>query len=379
MDGSLSQPLQKLRILHVLNHCERGHGNAHVAVDLACEQTKRGHAVGYVSAGGWLEDVLLANNVQLIHLDQTTARLRRAPAMVAQLCKIIDEFKPDIVHAHMMGAAVIGFAATRIKGVPFITHIHNSFDFHSLLMRLGDRIIAVSEAVARQSIARGMPKSKIRVVLNGTTGTARLAEPPPPPMDLQRPCIGTVAGLHPRKGIDTLISAFEQVFQARPDVHLYIAGVGPYGEAYENQAKASAAAANIHFLGFVMDPRPYLASFDVFALPSLADPFALVVLEARWAGCAIVVSDVDGMPEAVDHGKAGRLIPPGNPDALATTMLDVLRSPESLAQAKRAARTGAEHFSVGRVADDTEQVYRELISSIGYAAAQTELKSSAPT
>src|SRR5262249_17031833 len=142
-DNPLSSAPSRLRILHVLNHCERGHGNVHVAVDLACEQTKRGHVVGYASAGGWLDYVLHANNVQMFQLDQMTSRLRRAPSMVRELCKIIDQFKPDIVHAHMMTAAVVGYAATRIKGIPLVTHIHNSFDFHSRLMGLGDRIIAV--------------------------------------------------------------------------------------------------------------------------------------------------------------------------------------------------------------------------------------------
>jgi glycosyltransferase involved in cell wall biosynthesis len=349
-----------MRILHVLNHARRTHGNVHVAVDLACEQARCGHVVGYASEGGNLAPIMEQHGVRLFHLDQTRNRLVRLPEITLGLAAIIRKFRPDVVHAHMMTAALTGYFATRVTGAPLVTHIHNSFDRHSTLMRLGDRIIAVGDAVARQAIARGMKADRVRTVINGTEGSARLSQAPPPPADLQHPNVTTVCGIHPRKGVDVLVRAFEIVHASRPDAHLYVVGNGPNFEEYKALAAAGPASAVVHFLGQIEDPRGILAASDIFCLASLADPFPLSICEARWAGCAVVGTDVDGIPEALDYGRAGKLAPAGDARALAVELLAMLQ-PETLKAGRQAALLGVERFTVERVAQDVEAVYRELV------------------
>lgn len=367
-----------MRILHVLNHALRQNGNVHVAVDLACEQRRRGHVVGYASEGGDLAPVMEAHGVELFHLDQTRSRFLRAPEITYGLISIIRKFKPDIVHAHMMTAAVAGWMATRVMGVPLVTHIHNSFDKHSSLMRFGDRIIAVSEAVARNAIKeRGMAADRVRVVMNGSVCTERLPADPGPPAGLMHPNVGTVCGQHPRKGVDHLIRAMEKVYAVRPETHFYIVGEGPFQKAYEEQAAAGPAAANIHFLGALADPRPMLSSFDIFALASLQDPCPLVIGEARWAGCAVVATNVDGIPETLDGGASGSLVPPADPEAMAQVLLALLNTPEALAGARLAARTGADRFRVERVNRDVEAVYGEVVRNRAGASKPASVKAEA--
>lgn len=349
-----------MRILHIANHAHNANGNVNVAIDLACAQVRAGHRVGYVSEGGVLSSVLEREGVELIHLDQTRNRLIRLPEITLRLAGIIRDFGADLVHAHMVTGALAGYFATRMRSIRLVTHIHNSFDKSSTLMRLGDRIIAVSEAVARQAAAQGMPATKLRVVQNGTTGSARLPKTPGAPWSLHSPNVASVCGQHPRKGVHHLIAAFEKVAILRPDVRLYIAGEGPMRKDYEKLAAEGKAANRITFVGVLDDPRPFLASVDLFVLASLSDPCPLVIGEARDAGCAVVATNVDGIPETLDGGRAGRLTPPADPDALATAIMDVLATPETLAAARRAGRTGVERFSIDRVASDVEAVYAEL-------------------
>jgi glycosyltransferase involved in cell wall biosynthesis len=106
-------------------------------------------------------------------------------------------------------------------------------------MGLGDRVIAVSEAVAKSMEKRGVQRSKLRVVLNGTIGSPRLSSESPPAQILNRPAITFVGGLHPRKGVDDLINAFKTVSATVPTAFLYLVGSGPYREAYQELGSQS--------------------------------------------------------------------------------------------------------------------------------------------
>jgi glycosyltransferase involved in cell wall biosynthesis len=142
---------------------------------------------------------------------------------------------------------------------------------------------------------------------------------------VQRPAIITVAGLLHNKGIQDVISAFALLSPAVPEASLYIVGDGPERATLEAMAAVLPCAKKIHFTGFVRDPRPYLFAADIFVLASYREAFGLVLAEAREAGCAIVASNVGGIPEALDNGEAGILLPPSQPRMLADTLAALLR------------------------------------------------------
>ncbi len=242
-----------------------------------------------------------------------------------------------------------------------MTTIHNAFDRQSVLMRVGDRVIAVSEAVRAQMAARGIPEGKLRVVRNGTIGGGRRPLYPAETADLSRPAIATVAGLHDRKGIAHLIAAFDAVHRVRPDAHLYIVGEGPERARYEALAAGQGSAAHIHFLGHLDDPRSVLAATDIFALASLQDPFPLVLGEARQMGCAIVSTAVDGIPEALWHGAKGVLVPPADPAALADALVALLNDEPRRAALAAAAAADTDDITVARMSRDTVAVYEDVL------------------
>ena len=160
-----------------------------------------------------------------------------------------------------------------------------------------------------------------------------------------------------RKGIDVLIRAFTDVAAAVPGAHLYIVGDGPDRAAFESLAAAGPAAARIHFEGFSAEPQRYLQATDIFVLASLADSNPLVLSEAREAGCAIVASAVDGIPEALDGGRAGILVPAGDPVALARQLTDLARDPARVAHWRRQAAAHLHRLTVDRVCRETIAVY----------------------
>jgi len=350
-----------MQILHILNHVQEiGNGIVNVAVDLACLQAKAGHEVGVASAGGEYEELLARYGARHFKLDQARKPINLLKA-ASSYRKIVQEFQPDIVHAHMMTGIVLARALRVGSGYALVSTVHNEFQRSSVLMGLADRVIAVSNAVAQSMSRRGIPQKKLRVVTNGTLGSPRtrpLQEYQP--LSLQRPAIATVAGMYRRKGIAELIEAFGQIALDFPEAHLYLVGNGPDRAIFETQAQITPVSDRIHFEGFQPEPQRYLKATDIFVLASLREPFGLVLSEAREVGCAIIATEVDGIPEALDGGQAGLLVPPGDSHTLATALSQLLSNPEMLHRWKHQAQQNLESLTVAHVSEETLKVYREL-------------------
>lgn len=348
-----------LRIIHVLNHTQKANGHVCAVVDLACAQVKRGHQVYVCSRGGDFDYLLYEHNVGHITINQDR-RLATLLAAVYRLHRAIQKFEPDIIHAHMVTSALLVALLRPFMRFRLVTTVHNEFQSSAVLMGVANRVVAVSDLVRQSMIRRRLPASKLRTVLNGTVNSPRFPQPAPSGLSLKHPAIVFVGGLHPRKGIDDLIHAFGIVLAAQPNAQLYLIGDGPCRTEYEILARHISAAA-IHFCGYVDDPRAYLLGADIFVLASHSDPAPLVISEARDAGCAIVATSVDGVPEMLDRGAAGILVPPKQPALLANGILELLLNPAYLAEMRNRSRSGISHFTVERVAAETEQVYRELL------------------
>ncbi|CAN7604889.1 glycosyltransferase family 4 protein [Phenylobacterium sp. LjRoot219] len=349
-----------MRILHVVNHTRRQNGNVHAAVDLACAQSELGHEVTLCSGGGDFEPLLRANRVAVETLPDLLAKGRLLQACRA-LRALAAARDADIVHAHMMRSAGLAWAATRFSHARLVTTVHNAFEKSAILMGVGDRVVAVSEAVGVGMRRRGIPAGRLRVVLNGTLGNARHRhEPPPKPLTLEYPAVLSVGGLHPRKGVLDLLAGFSQARRARPELHLYLVGGGPCAAEYR-AAVAAADAGHVHFCGSHADPRPYMLGADVFVLASHADPAPLVIPEAREAGLAIIATRVDGVPELLEGGAAGVLVAPQAPAEIAAALLAVLADARSLADHRARSQINLRRLSVQRVAAETLAVYDEVL------------------
>lgn len=349
-----------MRILHILNHIRKtGNGIVNVGIDLACMQAKSGHDVSVASIGGEYETLLAQYGVKHYPLDQS-----HHPAQLLQAAKhyrqLVQKLQPEIVHTHMMTGTVLAWALRGTASYRTIATVHNEFQKSSILMGLADCVIAVSDAVANAMVRRGIPKQKVRVVCNGTIGTPRFQRIEMKDADfLCHPAIVTVAGMYDRKGIAELIEAFAQVAPQFPAAHLYLVGNGPDRSKFEQQAQATEASDRIHFEGFQPEPFRYLKSADIFVLASRREPFGLVLSEAREAGCAMIATNVDGTPEALEQGAAGILVPPMDSAAIAAALTRLLSNLEELKDWQRRAQQNLEWLSVARVNQETLAVYHE--------------------
>ena len=351
-----------MRVVHLLKHCERGNGHVHVAVDLACEQAARGHDVVYASGGGTYVDLLERHGVHHVAVAQTA---RGAPAGFAALLRLVGRHRPQVVHAHMMAAAGLGYAATRARGGALVTTVHNSFDGHSGLMRLGDRVAAVSDAERRLLLGRGYRADRLTTVHNGPLGSVREALLPDGPDGLAavpRPYAMTLSGLHGRKRVGDAIAAFAAMAADAPDWRLAVVGEGPDEAKLRAQARGlglsgSGVEERVVFTGRTLNPGPLLRGASVFVNMAEAEPFGLVVAEARAAGCAVVATEAGGMPEVVDGGRAGILVPVGGVDAATAALRRLATEPDELARWRAAAALAPGQFTVGTMADAYEDLY----------------------
>jgi len=345
-----------MRIMHVVNdHRNLGNGIVNVAIDLACLQARAGHQVFIASAGGDFESLLLEHNVTCVPFKQqrTIWGMFRAALGFRQ---IINTVKPDVVHGHMMTGVVLARALRFGNRFRLVSSVHNEFQRSATVMGIADVVIAVSEAVSVSMRRRGIPKRKLHVVRNGTIGSPRTAGHTAA-VDLAHPAIVSVAGLYERKGIADLLSAFEITAHRFPEAQLYIVGDGPQRKHFESLASESRWRSRIHFEGFKTNVKSYFQEADIFVLASHADPFPLVLAEAREAGCAIVATNIDGIPEALEHGRCGILVPPHNSSALATALTSLLEDRAVLSSWKAKSASNLAWLSAERVAAETMTVY----------------------
>lgn len=349
-----------MKIMHVLKHAQQGNGHVHVAVDLACAQADAGHHVAMVIAHGSYDDLLEAHGVRVVHVTEPTGK-RSAARNTSDLFRLVRRERPDVLHAHMMSSAVAGFVVAKLTKTLLVTTVHNSFDGHSSLMRLGGVVVAVSEAERRHLLQRHFPARKTVTVLNGAVGSPREQLPLDDIGPADVPCVMTLSGLHPRKAVGDVIHAFARVHRDNPNWHLNIVGEGPDQPALESLVDSLGLGMSVRFLGLTRTPRYLLEAADVFVSASLAEPFGLSIAEARAAGCAVVATAVGGVPEVLEQGRAGLLVEPSDRDALVAALGPLLEDPQHLAEWQSRAREGSDRFSVRRMANDYEDVYARAL------------------
>jgi glycosyltransferase involved in cell wall biosynthesis len=345
-----------MRILHILNHVrDVGNGFVNVTVDLACLQAKSGHEVGIISSGGEHELLLERYGVKHFIRKEKGWKPFHHFNTAKRYWSIFKEFQPDIVHAQMPREVVLARLLRPRFGYGLVS---------TVLAGFADRVIAVSQSVAQSMARRGISQQKLQVICNGTLGSPRTRQIQQyQPVKSEHPAIVTVAGMNKRKGITELIQAFVEIASDFPKAHLYLVGNGPERELFQAQAQSTSVADRIHFEGFQPEPQRYLLSADIFVLASHKDPCPLVIPEAREAGCAIVASNVDGIPEALDGGQAGILVPPKDSHALAVSLRQLLSNSKLLNSWKYRSQLNIEWLSVARVHEETLSVYQQLFES----------------
>jgi len=230
--------------------------------------------------------------------------------------------------------------------------------------RRASTILLSTPAAETKLALTGSSRPRIRYVSPGVDA-GRFTPPPSGSPDRSgEPTILFLANLNVRKGILTLLDAFDAVAERLPTCRLRIGGEGQATEQVRQAVQDSRHGDRIEVLGRVEpDAVPDLMQVsDVFCLPSFAEPFGISVLEAMACGRPVVATGIGGLAYLV-RPEGGRTVPPGDPAALAAALVEVLKSPELRAAMGRFNRSLVERqYAWERVIDQLEAAYDETVT-----------------
>jgi glycosyltransferase involved in cell wall biosynthesis len=302
------------------------------------------------------------------------------------LVRLIRDFRPAIVHTHTAKAGVLGRLAARLAGVPVVIH---TFHGHVLrgyfgptttavfrrlekaLGRLADVLVAVSEAVKADLVELGVAEgSRIRVVplgldlepFTGLLPRGALREAGRVPRDAT--LVGLVGRLVPIKDVPTLLACAAELRATHPGLHFALVGDGEERERLEAMARALGLGETVHFYGWRQDTPAVYGDLDLVVNCSRNEGTPVALIEAMAAGRPVVATRVGGTPDLLGNDERGRLVPAGDPKALAAALRETLADPEA---ARRRALAGRRHVlahhSASRLVDDVDALYRELLAA----------------
>jgi glycosyltransferase involved in cell wall biosynthesis len=292
------------------------------------------------------------------------------PPAILALARLLRRERPGALLLHDPHAVSAGLVASRLAGrLPLVAVRRVDFPLRGAVSRAKyaacDRVIVVSRAIGSVVERGGVPPERLRLVYEGVPdrrpapgGEQALAELGVPPAV---PVVGNVAALTGHKDQATLVEAMALLRPRRPEVRLVIVGEGELRGALEAQVRERGLADRVVFAGFRRDLDRLLPAFSVFCLSSRLEGLGTSLLDAMAFGLPVVATAAGGIPEAVEDGVTGRVVPPRDPGALAGALAEVLADEErrrALGAAGR--RRFLERFTAERMVDETLRVLEEL-------------------
>lgn len=252
----------------------------------------------------------------------------------------------DVVHAHDWLAAYAGRSVSKIFEVPLVTTIHateygRNLGLHNRLQKEineieknlaleADQVIACSRYMQKEiSTLFGLRPDDINIIPNGVDPGLFISLPERPGtlMDQTASNVFFIGRLVPEKGVKQLINCFPAVIKEIPKARLVIGGQGPEEKSLYKLAEKLDLRESVQFTGFLRDKeRNYVyheASIAVF--PSLYEPFGIVALEAMATKTPVIVGNVGGLADIVEHGETGLKVNPGNEEELSAAIVRLLK------------------------------------------------------
>jgi len=292
-----------------------------------------------------------------------------------RLTQFIGQIKPDIVHCHSRrGADVLGGLAASFADVPAVVsrRVDNTEIrlVAALRYRPFRKVIAISEAIARELRDRGVEEERLAIIRSAVdvdrfergadcTGFRREFGVPDGAL-----LIAAAGQLIPRKGHRYLLQAAAELRADHPEFRVLIFGDGYLRKQLQPQAQPLGVADVVTLAGFREDLDDFVGCFDIFVHPALAEGLGVAALKASAAGVPVVGFEAGGLGEAVVHDETGILVPPQDAAALRTAIA-ALMDDESLRTRLGGAgkKRMREHFSIATMAEKHVVLYESVINA----------------
>lgn len=392
-------PSDPIRVLRVIARLNMGGPAIHVA-NLAAGLETRGYhttlVAGSLARGedsmAFVAERLGVTVVSVPEIQREVSALHDARS-VRRLTSIIRSERPHILHTHTAKAGAIARAAAVLAGAarpPIVVH---TFHGHVLkgyfgpgrttffrqvertLARSSDVLVAVSPEVRDELVEHGVaPPEKFAVIRLGIPLEERLGDPTAD-LDYRRLygiprdafVIGWVGRMTGVKDTGAVLQIVRATRERGVDAVVCMVGDGPDREGLEQLAHDLGIARASYFVGYQPDVAGYYRLFDAFLLPSVNEGTPVSAIEALASGTPVVATRVGGVPDVVRDGVDGFLVEPGELETPADRLATLAADPALRARFGEAGRSRVlERYSVARLVDDVDRLYRSLLEAKGY-------------
>jgi len=335
----------------------QGFGGAERAfVDTVLALASRGHKVQAICHAGFKKAFLLEHpNVDVF---KVSAFSQYDVFGVWAIKKALRSFDTDVVHVHLNRAARLGGRASLLAGVPWVGTFHNYYPIKNY--KKATAIVAITEDVKHWIVQQGVDGKKVVAVPN----FSRIA-----PVDEVRSFLSnsfrflSYGRYVKKKGFDVLLRAFRSLLDSGVDAHLTIGGQGPERKTLQRLAVELGVEDQVELGVWINDVQTALDAADVFVLPSLDEPFGIVMLEAMARGVSIVTTRTPG-PSQVLSEETAWFAETGSVDSLADALIRASGDPKaSQKKAETALGVYRGKYNECSVSPQLEAVYRSAIAS----------------
>ncbi len=392
----MAEPVRVLRVIARLN---MGGPALHVAY-LSAGLAKRGYETTLVAgslAPGEDSMAFVADElgVDVVRIDELHREISPARDLVAavRLARLIRKVRPHILHTHTAKAGAVGRAAALLAGnarPPVVVHtfhghvLRGYFDpvraraFRQLertLARSTTALVAVSPQVRDDLVELNVaPATQFAIVRLGIELDQRVSPASNGRAEMRRVLgigeqpftVGWIGRMTGIKRTDDALLAFKSLRERGIDARLCLVGDGPDRDQVERRAHELGVMRETLFLGYQEQVASFFAAFDVFILPSANEGTPVTAIEALAAGKPVVATRVGGIPDVVRDGEDGFLVAPGDVDALADRLAQLATDDKLRKRMGEAARSRVrERYSVERLVDDVDRLYRSLLEAEG--------------
>jgi glycosyltransferase involved in cell wall biosynthesis len=321
--------------------------------------------------GGELPSFSVIDGIPVYRLPFVAAAHSNNPASILDVTRRLRDIEAehDVALRHIHGLDYNMFFVWRRHQhapLPLVISVHGTLDaplpFNRITLRMlgsADAVTAVSNGV-RDSVAAAVPELQaddVRVIPNAVRAPRSSAPWAP------RGHLFAAGRLHDQKGFDIAIDALCRLTTRYPDLSLHIAGTGEEEATLRRHARRQGVAARVRFLGTLTHDEMHreISTASVVVVPSRTiEGFSLVALEAAHLARPVVASRVGGLPETIEDGRTGVLVPPDDADLLADAIGDLLADHARAVALGEQARRRATRFDVGECASGYADGYRAL-------------------
>ncbi len=295
------------------------------------------------------------------------------PAAVRCLRNVIVAERPDLLHVNDIWWVPQTLRASMGLQVPILAHVRQDLEprkARRYQLDCPDLVFAVSHHIRQSLECAGVAKNRLRTIYSGL----EMSGVPNQEIGIKirgqlgipasAPVLGTVANVFPHKGYEVVLRALPKIVAQVPEVQYVIVGAG--NRAYEQRLRSLVheleLSNRVHFAGFQQFVYPWLAALDIYVHPAHLEAFGIAVLEAMAMRKPVVATATGGIPEIVRDGETGVLVPPGDADALARAVVNLLAdSPRRVAFGQAGRDRLASCFTVDAMMSQLTAVYDTLM------------------